>query len=198
VRWYAIAAAACLGVAASLALSGCMSQAERAALLAGPYSLEVDYGKTVEQLLAEGGYNWVYYRITSAAFPDSSRGQARLSATLVPFSPQASIPYVLQEEEAAGLRPATLKELLTFGASYPEVQRRIPVIALGSHADLLIQVVDYDSRGDWMFPFTTIVRKVKRLYPFLSDGLPGRTVNLDWLEDPGGYSLYYACFVRSH
>ena len=35
-----------------------------------------------------------------------------------------------------GLRPATITELLAFGAMYPEVQRKFPIIALGSVTSL--------------------------------------------------------------
>lgn len=38
----------------------------------------------------------------------------------------------LAELDKMGLRPATLPELLAFGAKYPDKQREFPIVALGS------------------------------------------------------------------
>jgi hypothetical protein len=188
----------CVSIGAlALLVTGCMSQEQRAALLNGPYPLHVDYSRSIEDSLIAGRYDRVYYRVTSASFPGSETGRGKIAAVLVPFSPQASLDYVLHRQAEAGLRPATLKELLAFGEAYPEVQRKLPVMALGSSADLMVTIIHKDSRQDSMMPmFTEIERKVERVYPFLGGGLPGRTVNLDWLDDPEGYTMYYACFVQ--
>jgi hypothetical protein len=101
---------------------------------------------------------------------------------------------LFRRQAAAGFRPATFKELLAFGQAYPEVQRTLPAIALGSSADLLVTIQCF--RGGSMMPFTETVQKMETVYPFLGGGLAGRTLNADWLDDPKGYATYYACFVR--
>jgi hypothetical protein len=183
-----------LGVLALL-LTSCVTLKQRTALLDGPYHLYVDYSRSVAGLLKAGEYEWVHYRISAVTFAGSETGTAGLSAVLVPFSPQASLEWLFQLEAASGYRPATFKELLAFGEAYPEVQRTLPVIALGSPADVEVTEFLQDPRPDWAFPLTQVVQKVETIYPFLGDGLEGRNVNFDWL-DSGQVPQYYACFVK--
>jgi hypothetical protein len=188
-------AALSLGTAAVF-FSGCMSQQEWAALLNGPYTVQVDYSQSVENLLKAGQYNWSYYQVTSSNFPSTENGQGTISAVLVPYSPGASLEYLLNGP-AAGMRPATLKELLAFGQAYPDVQRKLPVIALGSSARL--EVPTYREERDdveGVMPIIIVTRKVEELYPVLGGGLPGRTMNLEWFDDPVIYPAYYALFVK--
>ena len=174
-----------------------MSQEERAALLNGPYSMEVDYSRSIEDSLTAGRYDRLFSRITSASFPGSEAGQARLSAVLIPFSPLASLDYILHLPAAAGRRPATFKELLAFGEAYPEVQRKLPIMALGSSVDLVVTVYHRESsQGSSMMGHTETEYKRVRLYPFLTGSLFGRSVSLEWLDDPEAYGTYYACFVK--
>jgi len=183
----------------ALVLSGCMTQGERTALLNGPYPLDVNNSRSVEESLGAGKYNHVSSDITAANFPSRESGQEKITAVLVPFSPQASLDSVLGRQAAAGFRPATLNELLAFGEAYPEVQKKLPVIALGSSADLVVMVYYPDSHSDMkIFPMPMRYDyRVMREYPFLGDGLSGRIVSLDWLDNPEGYSMYYACFVKA-
>lgn len=189
-------ALAAVGTAAVF-LSGCMSQQERSALLNGPYTVQVDYSQSVEDLLKAGRYNWVHYLVSSSNFPSTETGEGSLSAVLVPFSPQADLAKFLANPPP-GTRPATLKELLAFGEAYQDVQRKLPVLALGTSARLEVPTERMERTGDpTLMPFVVVTRKVKQLYPVLADGLPGRMVNVDWLGDPGGYGMYYALFVSS-
>jgi hypothetical protein len=183
-------------VTAAAFFSGCMSQPERAALLNGPYTLEVDYSQSVETLVKAGRYNWIYYQVTSANFPSSENGQGTISVALVPYSPGVSLDYLL-DGPAAGMRPATLKELLAFGQAYPDVQRKVPVIALGSSANLEVPTY-HEERDDveGLLPIIIVTRKVKELYPVLEGGLLGRIMNLEWFDDQGNYGAYYALFVK--
>jgi hypothetical protein len=181
----------------ALLVSGCMSQEERAALLRGPYPLQVDYGKSIEDSVRAGRYDWVNRDVTSANFPSDEAGHGMISVVLVPFSPQASLEYVLHLQAEAGQRPATLKELLAFGETYPEVQKKLPIIALGSSADLMQTIFYPVHQDEMMMPITTdYTRKIERVFPFLGGGLFGRKVNLEWLEDPEAYPMYYSCFVQ--
>lgn len=56
-----------------------------------------------------------------------------------------------------GLRPGTVEELLAFGATFPDMQRKFPIVALGSSAEL-------DGR---------------RAVAYLFGGDSGRRLNLD-------------------
>lgn len=185
----------CVG-ALVLLLGGCMSQKEWAALLDGPYPLNLDYSRSVEESLQAGKYDWVYYRITPATFASSETGKADLTAVLVRFSPQADLDWLFRIQAAAGYRPSTFKELLAFGEAYPEVQRKLPVIALGSPADLQVTVFLQDYRQDWGLPLTQITQRTETVYPILWQAAGRRIVNFDWLADNGSPAVYYACFVK--
>ncbi len=189
-------AAAALAFAAVF-LFGCMSQQARSALLNGPYTVQVNYSQSVEDLLKAGQYNWVHYLVSSSNFPSTEAGEGSLSAVLVPFSPRADVTQFLANPPA-GTRPATLKELLAFGEAYQDVQRKLPVVALGTSARLEIPTERMEKTGDpTRLPIVITTPQVQQLYPVLADGLPGRTVNVEWLGDPGGYGMYYALFVSS-
>lgn len=102
------------------------------------YTITVDYGKFVEEMVAAGQYDWKNGDITSKNFPQSNTGVVAVSTVLIHLNKSVSSEVVLAHLEANGLRPATLAELLAFGATYPEIQRQFPVIALGSswvHSD---------------------------------------------------------------
>lgn len=188
-------ALAAVGTAAVF-LFGCMSQQERSALLNGPYSFQVDYAQSIPDLLKAGQYNWVQPLLTASNFPGTETGQGTLSAVLVPFSPEADLAWFLGNAPA-GTRPATLKELLAFGEAYRDVQRKLPVLALGTSALLEVPTYRREKTDDpSRMPFTIVTPKVERLYPVLADGLPGRMVNVDWLGNPGGYPMLYALFVK--
>ncbi len=181
---------------AAVFLFGCMSQQERSALLNGPYTVQVDYAQSVEDLLSAGQYTWVQHQVSSSNFPSTEAGEGTLSAVLVPFSPQADLGYVLGTAPA-GMRPATLKELLAFGETYRDIQRKVPILALGSSARLEVPTYRLERTGDpTRLPIMIVTPRVEQLYPVLADGLPGRAVNLEWLGSSGGYGMYYALFVK--
>jgi hypothetical protein len=48
----------------------------------------------------------------------------------------ASTDEVLAEMDRKGLRPALYEELLGFAEKYPDEQRKYPIVALGSEADV--------------------------------------------------------------
>ena len=97
----------------------------------------VDYGQTLQQMIANGKYDYADSDINSDNFPmtgpSTSSGQATkqdVVIELVSFKGTMKSEAVLKELKARGLRAATLPELLAFGATYPEKQRGLPIIAL--------------------------------------------------------------------
>lgn len=96
------------------------------------YSLVVDYSKSLSEMIAAGKYDWVNDDITAKHFPVMGNGQAEIVPQLVHFNRSISSDTAIAELNSRGLRPATLPELLAFGAKYPELQRQFPIVALGS------------------------------------------------------------------
>jgi hypothetical protein len=125
----------------------------------GTYPVVIDYGKSVEDMVVYGNYNWSNPNITSKSFPLSGTGNVSVSLELVHLNKSASTQEVLAYLEANGLRAATIEELLAFGLAYPEIQREFPVVALGS------SWVDSDGRRD---------------VPYLGRGGSDRELRLYW------------------
>lgn len=96
------------------------------------YKVLVDYGQTLQQMIANGKYDYANSDITSGNFPTAGSGKQEVVVELVHFGRDMESDAVLKEFEARGLRAATLPELLAFGATYPEKQREFPIVALGS------------------------------------------------------------------
>jgi hypothetical protein len=92
----------------------------------------VDYGMTLEQMIAAGGYDWVNDNITAKRFPLSGKGRHEMVAELIPFNRGISSEEAVVELDKMGFRPGTVEELLAFGAAFPETQRKFPILALGS------------------------------------------------------------------
>ena len=96
------------------------------------YPVTVDYTQTLEQMIAAGRYDKQNRDITQEHFPLQGSGQIEVELHLVHLNRDASTDSVLAELDRRGLRPATLAELLAFGAKHPNLQKEFPIIALGS------------------------------------------------------------------
>jgi hypothetical protein len=181
-------------------LLGCVSHGTRMDILSQHYSFSVDYGRSVEDSLHAGSYNWVYYQVNATNFPSAESGQAPLSAVLVDVASADAVNRIISAQANAGRRPATLKELLAFGEAYPEIQAKLPVIALGSSSDILVTSFLRQFQFDVMSANTEIDRRVVKLYPYLGGELFGRTVNLSPMgtTDFETYTTFLACFIEQH
>ena len=96
------------------------------------YKVFVDYGQTLQQMIANGKYDYANSDITSGNFPMTGNGKQEVVVELVHFGRDMESDAVIKEFEARGLRAAMLPDLLAFGATHPEKQREFPIVALGS------------------------------------------------------------------
>jgi len=97
------------------------------------YTVTVDYGRTVEEMVEVGQYDWSNDNITSRNFPlPSEKGEENVEVEIIYFDRSISSEDAVAEMTKRGLRPATLAELLALGEQYPELQREAPIVALGS------------------------------------------------------------------
>ena len=141
-----------------------IAQAARKPREALPVS--VNYDLSVEEAIGAGEYQAVNAHITARNFPWTRRGTADLEVVLFRFEHRMSSEQVLRALEEEGLRAAELPELLAFGATYPNVQRKFSVVSLGS--------VWHDRKGS-------------RNVPCLYSASEGRYLDLHWWDD-GWYS----------
>lgn len=100
------------------------------------YSVVVDYSQPLDEILSAGKYDLVDHNITEKNFPKTADGVVELNIELVHFNHGISSDSVVAEMDKMGLRPATIWELLAFGAKYPELQRQFPIVAIGSVCEL--------------------------------------------------------------
>ncbi len=97
----------------------------------------VDYTKSLAEMITAGRYDWKNDDITEKRFPVKGEGTKEFVCELVHPNRGISSENALKEIEKSGkLRPATIEELLAFGATFPEIQRQLPVVALGSSAEV--------------------------------------------------------------
>lgn len=99
------------------------------------YLISVNYELSIEEAARLGGYNFINRDITSENFPTKPDGMIEkksITVELVHFNREISTDDALHELDKMGMRPAELRELLAFGQTYPDIQRKFPVIALGS------------------------------------------------------------------
>jgi|SRR3989338_7706254 len=126
------------------------------------YKVFVDYGQTLQQMIANGKYDYANSDITSGNFPTTANdGKQEVVVELAHFGRDMESDAVLKKFEARGLRAATLPELLAFGATYPEKQREFPIVALGSVRR----------------------RDVDRVVPYLNGDGSKRLLYLSWIDN---------------
>ncbi len=96
------------------------------------FTVTVDFGQTLEEMIAAGRYDWKNDDITTKRFPVKGEGKKEVEITVVHFNRVIESDEAIKEMDALGYRPATIEELLGFGKEHPDLQRSFPIIALGS------------------------------------------------------------------
>lgn len=96
----------------------------------------VDYSLSLEQMIAAGKYDWKNDDITAKRFPLKGNGKVELEPKLFYFGRDMSSDNVIAEMDKEGFRPCTIEELLAIGEQHPELQRKFPLVALGSVSEI--------------------------------------------------------------
>jgi hypothetical protein len=91
------------------------------------------YDKSIDAAVHDGKYDYAVPQVSDKYF--AAQTQARVvDFRLVGFKEEVhsetAIIEMFADEEY--LQPATLPELLTFGSEFPDIQRKFPIVALGS------------------------------------------------------------------
>lgn len=96
------------------------------------YRLIVDYTMNFTTLLSDGQYTWADPCYSEINFPKTGEGVVSINAELLQFGQGASSKSITTKMGMMGYRPATMWELLAFGAQNPSVQQKFSIVALGS------------------------------------------------------------------
>jgi len=136
------------------------------------FKILVDFRKTLQEAIQAGKYDWVNSDITQDHFPVQGGVQKEVEAVLFHFNRIVTSDQAISEMEKQGFRPATIEELLALGASYPELQKQFPILALGSV---------------WRHPSGSLY------VPYLAWRGCGRDLHLHWLGHVwGGHCRFVA------
>lgn len=98
------------------------------------YQVVVDYDQTLDQMVKAGGYDMVVEeeKITAKNFPFQAKGKVNVDLQLIHFGKAMQEWEIDTKLDRMGLRPATIEELLAFGAQYRDEQRKFAIVAMGS------------------------------------------------------------------
>ncbi len=96
------------------------------------FKVMVDYGKNLQEMIADGAYDYANPDITADHFPVKGEGKQEREVTLFHFNRSINSDNAIEEMAAAGYRPATIEEFLALGKAQPDLQRQFPIVALGS------------------------------------------------------------------
>lgn len=97
--------------------------------------LTIDYGQSLEQMIAVGKYDFINGSITEKEFPVMTELLGKIvdiSVRPFCFGRYCFYKNAISKMDKSGYRSATLAEILAIGVKYPEMQRQFPIIALGS------------------------------------------------------------------
>lgn len=96
------------------------------------FPVEVDYSRSLKEMISAGKYEWAHSDIIEEHFPIFGQDKYKVDLELIHFNKVINSDEVLAELKKRGYRPATLPELLAFGAKYPDEPGWYPIVALGS------------------------------------------------------------------
>jgi hypothetical protein len=150
------------------------------ALVADQVLLTVDYGQSLQQMIAAGRYDWINPDITATRFPMQGTDTVPIETRLFHFdrfiSSADAVAAITTADAENPWEPAKIEHLLSFGAAHPDEQRRYPIVALGSVAEV----------GG------------HRRVPYLYRDDTKRSLSLGWwVSDWGGFYRFLAVRNRS-
>ncbi len=131
----------------------------------------VDYRLPFENMIAVGNYSWSSSEINAMHFPFTGKRRIRSTMTLVLFDEYMESKEVIRALNEMKLRAARLPEFLAFGARYPDLQNKFPIVGLGSV---------------WKDPYD------RGRVPILWNDFQQRHLDLGWFDYP--WAKYY-CFA---
>ncbi len=94
------------------------------------YPLVVDFSKSFDQMVADGEYEFIANHVAPFAWTSDGESSVRRTCVLLQFKNEVASESVDLYMRRRGLRPATSRELLAFGAAYPQLEQQNPIVSL--------------------------------------------------------------------
>jgi len=98
-----------------------------------PFHVTVNYRQSFWRMIELGAYDIVDGPFDVKEATHASSKPEKIEVFAVRFSWCARTKEVLRSFDCRNLRPATLAELLALGAQYSNLQRKFPIVALGTY-----------------------------------------------------------------
>src|ERR1017187_1732534 len=92
----------------------------------------VDYSKSLREMIAAGRYDETAVEVNPRNFRLEAVGCREVELLLVQFDRPKGPVEIVTVMRGRGYRPATIEELLALAHAQPDLQRSIPIVALGS------------------------------------------------------------------
>lgn len=96
------------------------------------FEITVDYSRSLVKMIKAGKYNSVNDNITAEHFPVKGEGKQEKIITLFHFNRVMTSDEIKAEMDKQGFCPAEIEDLLGLGENYPELQKKLSIVALGS------------------------------------------------------------------
>jgi hypothetical protein len=104
--------------------------------IVAPGIISVDFGKSLQDMIAAGKYDWVNPNITADKFPVEGSGTKKFRSKLFDFDRYISSEDAVEAMKSEKFDPATHVHGLAFGAAFPHEQLKHPIACLGSSAQV--------------------------------------------------------------
>ena len=111
----------------------------------------IDFGQTLETMIAAGKYDWTNPNITARKFPIEGSGIKKFRNKLFHFGRDLSSKDAVTAIKRDGFEPATHVHGLAYGAAFPDKQRKYPIACLGLRP------------GGWRPPLRLVPFRVRRV-----------------------------------
>jgi hypothetical protein len=96
------------------------------------FCVSIDRSESLNEMIEAGRYDEINEAIRSVNFPWKRKGTVHVEVTLVQFDRGLEAGEIRRIMDARGYRPAFIEHLLALGRDEPDLQRTIPIVALGS------------------------------------------------------------------
>ena len=109
--------------------------------------LTIESNLSFRERVTRGQYNWQNSDLTEDRFPVAAEQIGCWEWKLFHFDRDISFKEVWQLTKEEGFTPGAIGHILAFGESFPEEQRKYPIIGLGSVAEVGLE---YHVPGLWL------------------------------------------------
>ena len=96
------------------------------------FKIEVDGAKSFQELIEKAKFDWINPDVNEKNFPIKQKTKHIVTIKLFNFNRFISSEEVIKNIKKNGFRPAFIEELIVLATNYPDLQKKFPVVALGS------------------------------------------------------------------